>query len=396
MLSQVVIKDRLICSCAYGIYSIAGRKVPIVSTASGILLSRNCVIGVPVQFTSFDGCYRVPNHGFNEKQVVLHRLMNNILYFCQFFRGFIFFISMVLFGYASCVQALCRVKDVPGPQTVSFTAPTSLTIPRDAPNGTVLYTSGPQSVQYSEYLCTTSERRGFVVDPSRGTQPSEGNEFPLGASGLVASFIEVSTVKYLRVAEMSEADTFTVSGQYRVQIIKKGDLLSSSIIKAGALGRYVFGTAVPMSFTLKNPINIVAASCESPDVIVTMGDYTSSDFNYQGGTTKPVDFAINLNGCPANVITKVDYTIAATTPQVNASQGIVSLNASSTAKGIGLQIYDGDGKPMPLNTVQNFTAYDKRGGSFQIPMSASYYLLPSESFKPGTANTEVTFSMSYL
>jgi major type 1 subunit fimbrin (pilin) len=321
--------------------------------------------------------------------------MNGILNGCKFFRAFIFFISMVLFGYASCVQALCRVKDVPGPQTISFSGP-DLSIPRDAPNGTVLYTSSAQTVKYSEFLCTTSERRGVVVDPSRGTQSAWSNEFPLGVSGLVVKFIETTEGKYLSGTVMSEAGEFSIGGQYRMQIIKSGDLSSSSIIKAGALGAYVFGTAVPMSFTLKNPINIVAASCDSPDVIVAMGDYTSSDFNYQGGTTKPVGFAIKLNGCPANLITKVNYTIAATTPQVNASEGIVSLNASSTAKGIGLQIYDGDGKPMPLNTVQNFTAYDKRGGSFQIPMSASYYHLPSESFKPGTANTEVTFSMSYL
>ncbi|MDR0209576.1 MAG: fimbrial protein [Pseudomonas putida] len=81
---------------------------------------------------------------------------------------------------------------------------------------------------------------------------------------------------------------------------------------------------------------------------------------------------------------------------IDAAQGVVGLNAKSSAVGIGLQIKGANGWPVPLNTPRTFTGYDTGGGNFLIPFTASYYRLATESLRPGSANTEVTFIMSYL
>ncbi len=52
--------------------------------------------------------------------------------------------------------------------------------------------------------------------------------------------------------------------------------------------------------------------------------------------------------------------------------------------------------PVPLNTPRNFSGYNTSGGNFLIPLIANYYRLGTESLKAGSANTEVTFIMSYL
>ena len=51
---------------------------------------------------------------------------------------------------------------------------------------------------------------------------------------------------------------------------------------------------------------------------------------------------------------------------------------------------------MALDTTYPFTAFSTTGKSFTIPLSAAYYRLAEGVTQPGTANTDVTFIMSYL
>ncbi|MOA60471.1 hypothetical protein D3C78_1853600 [compost metagenome] len=65
---------------------------------------------------------------------------------------------------------------------------------------------------------------------------------------------------------------------------------------------------------------------------------------------------------------------------------------------------DGNQTPLALNKNHVFSDYVTTGGNFTILLSARYYrTLPASSggkgdpgVTPGTANTEVTFVMSYL
>lgn len=110
---------------------------------------------------------------------------------------------------------------------------------------------------------------------------------------------------------------------------------------------------------------------------------------------RKVRFNIGLNQCRTG-IKKVTYSLKANTPVIDAAKGIITLNDSSTAKGIGLQLLNDAGQPIALDTTYPFDAFTATGTDFKIPLSASYYRLTTEELKAGSANTEVTFIVNYL
>lgn len=84
-------------------------------------------------------------------------------------------------------------------------------------------------------------------------------------------------------------------------------------------------------------------------------------------------------------------------PSLNDNQGIIKLNSGSTAIGVGLQVTDDNMVPVSLNTSLPFKEYSSTGGNFTIPLNARYFKIAGGSgITPGTANTEMTFVMSYL
>lgn len=281
---------------------------------------------------------------------------------------------------------------------ISYSGPANITIPRDAPDGTLLY-SETKALPYSDFRCTTDELWGFGLAPGRGTPPeSRAKDFPLGPSGL--SFRIKAQLSngpgYIVSPYPLKAGSYNLDGDVTLEIYKSAALAPSSVVKSGDLGTVRYGSQMIADLSLSRAINVVAASCETPDVQVAMGeDYKLLDFGGPGSTAREVPFNLKLNNCPKG-IAKVNYQLQAITSVIDADKGVVALNPNSTAVGIGLQIKDANGVPVPFNTPRTFSGYDATGGNFLIPLKASYYRLATESLRPGTANTEVTFIMSYL
>lgn len=149
-------------------------------------------------------------------------------------------------------------------------------------------------------------------------------------------------------------------------------------------------------FNLTNALVLNAASCQTPSVPVAMGDdYQLWEFRDAGSTPRTIRFNIGLNQCQTG-IKKVTYSLKATTPVIDATKGVVALNAGSTATGIGLQLMNETGQPVAFGTDYTFNGFTTTGTSFKIPLSAAYYRLPTGDLKAGSANTEVTFIVNYL
>lgn len=276
--------------------------------------------------------------------------------------------------------------------------PATIAVARDTPNGTVIFESPSLALSpiNSSYQCFSDCYLG--VKNNVGDTTPKAVIFPIANTGISWRYRNSNTGNFLR----GYPDVFDKAGKYglnndvlSIQLVKTGDIQDGAKIPAGVLGYrqveeiYILGIQT-------NGSAITPISCETPDVRVEMGtDYKLSDFEHPAGVAKKVYFNLRLIGCPSSV-KNVNYTLKANTQPVDASRGIVSLNASSTAKGIALQLFDTNGNPIPLETPQKFADYNSSGGDFQIPLSASYYRLPSESLEAGTANTEVTFIMTYL
>ncbi|WP_233281629.1 fimbrial protein [Pseudomonas tructae] len=186
------------------------------------------------------------------------------------------------------------------------------------------------------------------------------------------------------------------SGTVRLEIIKSGPLASQVRIAAGNLGNLQSGELILNRFNLANALVVNAASCQTPAVPVAMGDdYQLNEFREAGAKPRTVPFDIALNQCQTG-IKKVTYSLKANTPVIDGPNGIVALNAKSTAKGIGLQLMNALGQPIALDTSYPFDAFSTTGLNFKIPLSAAYYRLGTEELRAGSANTEVTFIVNYL
>ncbi|KGG90936.1 fimbrial protein [Comamonas thiooxydans] len=308
-------------------------------------------------------------------------------------------VVVALMGISSQAEARCDVIQG-GRQTVTFDSPGELTVPRDIPKETPIFTDRkslfPQDIYFDCYAQTSLY--GMLAAPARGPTPVDSSYFPTGIPGLsfrikmVIGGILPPPITAYRVGQ------FMIAGPMILELFKTSAFEPSGQIKAGDIGTLMLGPDILVTLRLARPINFTVGSCESPDVNVDMGDdYISSDFDGPGTRTIPVSFNLNLNRCPPG-IGKVNYTFVALTKVIDASQGIVGLNDGSGAIGVGLQIRDGNDVPLALDTPHTFTGYDSRqGGSFQIPLKANYYRLTNDPrYKPGTANTELIFIMSYL
>ncbi|WP_231986524.1 fimbrial protein [Pseudomonas sp. URMO17WK12:I11] len=300
----------------------------------------------------------------------------------------------------SAMAANCALTPASAtPATLNFGASLtadSLVIPQDAPIGTVIY---EDSLQKEEFIfkCTSTLRYGMFMNPALGV-PSDIITYPLGKTGLSFRIKSPNPdIPYMREAfSMGKGFYTTLGGTYTLQILKSAELPSQNVIAAGELGQFKADELMFIKFNLANPIHLNTASCQTPAVSVQMGDdYRLHEFDKSGDTPRVIKFNIALNQCQRG-IKKVNYQLKATTKVIDSTKGIVTLNAESTAKGIGLQLMNDAGQPIALDTVYPFNGFNTTGTDFKIPLSAAYYRLAEGTLQAGTANTAVTFIMSYL
>lgn len=303
--------------------------------------------------------------------------------------------------------AVCSFSSASKALSTTITINSSLSIPRDTPNNTTLFESPIQTVTGpNDFSCTVTSSWG--VKNNLGTDSATSDIFPIHDTGLAWQWIyngaPVSGTNGQSTLEANKLYTFSTT-KHSLRLLKIGPIKSNAKLPAGDIGLMKVGALTTVIMRLSQEVKVVAQSCETPDVKVDMGEHDLGDFSESGSFSKSTSFSIRLNNCPTG-INKVMYSLEPnpTTPAWNASLGIIELNKSSTAKGLALQIMDSNQTPLALNKNHVFAGYATSGGNFTIPLSARYYrTVPASSgnkddpgVTPGTANTEVTFVMSYL
>jgi len=135
-------------------------------------------------------------------------------------------------------------------------------------------------------------------------------------------------------------------------------------------------------------------ACTTPNVNVNMGTRSHTDFQGVGSAAPATAFTIDVNNCPGG-LNGIQYRVDAVTQVLNSANSVVALNGNSNAQGIGVQLLDGAGAVLPLGVDKPFTGYNRTsGGSYKIPLKARYYKT-GEVIRGGTANTAMTFTMTY-
>jgi major type 1 subunit fimbrin (pilin) len=316
---------------------------------------------------------------------------------------------LMMFFLSPKAFAACKLTPA---ADVTITLPATLTVTRDTPVGTVLFTqnagipspTGGVSMCPSSYyalyrlntaltLSTTpnvlatsvpgigvqiAENHGVYALPNMALVYAWGTATPNGNIGMYESW----TLSYVVTGLVTTPGTISFPSPLATSYITSSSTgLSSDAIVLNNLK--IVGTTT-----------IAPRSCTTADVTVDLGSHKSSEFTGVGSTTAPVNVNIALNACPAGM-NSVQYRIDPVTTVIDRTQSIVALDSSSSASGVGVQLLNSAGTAaFPLSSYQTFSGYNKStGGSFTIPLKARYYR--TGAISTGTANTAMTFTMLY-
>ncbi|MDN6859915.1 fimbrial protein [Pseudomonas sp. CAN2814] len=146
------------------------------------------------------------------------------------------------------------------------------------------------------------------------------------------------------------------------------------------------------SFSL-NSFAITARSCATPNVTVNLGKHKISEFTGIGSVSSSTPFNFAMNNCMAGMAS-ISYMFQPVTSLISSPAQYITLDGSSTASGVGIQVLFDNDTPVPFNIKTRFTGYSGAAGSYSIPMKARYIKI-ADTLKAGTANSSVVFTMTY-
>ncbi|MGU7785163.1 fimbrial protein [Burkholderia sp. PU8-34] len=134
----------------------------------------------------------------------------------------------------------------------------------------------------------------------------------------------------------------------------------------------------------------------TPSVYVDLGANklsTSSGLGSgMGSTSAAKGFSIGLR-CDTGVAGNFGVSLMLDGNSVDASNGVLSLSSSSTAKGVGIQLLRSDNLPVPIGTPWKVGDLAS-SSSLSVPLAARY-MQTGASARPGTANGSATFTIIY-
>lgn len=320
-------------------------------------------------------------------------------------------------------------------QTIPISMPPSITIPRDAVNGTVLSTWVSSAAATNYFNCTVpatgasgtgfqplslTRVAGLRVTSPRGASYTVWNTNVPGVGIAIGVRVSLDGCGWVAWADLGTGSSFFPSpwvgqacsqagsvlngGQVEAALVKTGPVNAGTVtggllLEATAMMRnlgsttYTAATSGRVSFSLSSTV-INVASCSTPNVAVDLGSHRQSRFTGIGSTSPAVAFNIGINNCPAG-LKSIQYQFTPITGMVDESNGVVGLSAGSTADGIGVQLKDRNGTALKYNSQYTLGNYNgSTGGSYTIPLTAALYQTAA-SVTAGSASSVLMLIMTY-
>lgn len=300
-----------------------------------------------------------------------------------------------------------------GTSTVSL--PDSLSVPRSASVGSIIYDSGTvKSVSPVSFSCGTSGSKSLGYASARSLVPGYTDVYQTGVAGIgikvmwgnwqsdsipwTSSNVQIAASP--RNTTSYPSGTAGPMGQFRLQLIVTGPVGSGTLNLPGSLVTASYDATTIDQLNLNNGnASVQSATCTVTKAIVPVPMLAAKvkDLPSVGSTTGNQSFSLDLNCNPevALYVTLSDVS----TPSNRSST--LSLSSGSTAKGIAYQIaYSGSpvafgADSAAAGNINQFSVSSGKtvGGPVSVPFSASY--VRTGTVVPGTANAKATFTMSY-
>ncbi|MFM0065628.1 fimbrial protein [Paraburkholderia aspalathi] len=313
----------------------------------------------------------------------------------------------------------------------------ALTVGRDVPVGTMLYTQRMSSAQL-KVNCTgvsTVIQQIYTLTSTPlplatwNQSPHAGKVYQTGVPGIGAVIYDpANDFPYTGTANNCgnscnwTTGTVTYLGLVKIGPVSPGVISGSSLPSAqiawnGGGNALILGQ---ISFT--GSIQIVSQTCTTPDVTVDLGKHTVQSFGNGTTSTPWKSFDIALQGCPAfygasgsvttsdsgsgftssssTVANQLGFSLAPATSIIDPTNAIIALSPGTPSKpaasGIGIQIANGSGTPVSFNTVMpsGIVPQPTNLGSYSIPLQARY-TTTGGPVTAGQADSSVTFTINY-
>lgn len=292
-------------------------------------------------------------------------------------------------AYADCY--FTRHSSAP----VNFSLPSTLTIPFNLSTNAVIGTpvsaspSNPPNV-----TCTSGTNYG--VQNLVGGAPTGGSNYiyPTSVPGLGYQLIHANNTSnfmgpYPIYTDTGGSSTFSVGST--LQLVQTGPIANGSVLPAGTLANWQWGSIVPEYFVLTNSVTFVASACNvSPTSLsVALPTVSASAFSGKDSTTGTTAFTIAGN-CPSGSTATLAITFAA-------SSGIPAgynnvLKSTGTATGLGVELRDGNGNTVVFGNPMGVGSAPS--GVLSIPYTARYHAI-SGTVTAGSVAATATFTLSY-
>lgn len=132
---------------------------------------------------------------------------------------------------------------------------------------------------------------------------------------------------------------------------------------------------------------------------VPMGTWQVAQFKGQGSHTEARPFALPLKSCTGGTVPgnapsaylRLDPRNGS--PLLDAQLGIIGLNADSDATGVGVQVLQPD--QTPLRLAEELPIMVLANGDFEVPFAARYIQLGKAAPTAGVANASLSFTLTY-
>lgn len=289
-------------------------------------------------------------------------------------------------------------------ETVTMTvSPSTVTIDPNAAVGTVLASStvATPSPSNSQVTCTGNSTTIGVMNSTGAGQPNGSSTiYPTGVAGVGYRLLHDDSSYYLPPFGFDSiaSGTYNLSVGTAVQLVKTGPITGGSTLASGQLGFWQYtsrnGTFSAENFMLANSVKFVQPTCtvNTANISVTLPTVSNTALTTTGATAGATAFNVGLT-CSAAAAGQDMAIQFDTNSQPAGTTGVIKLNASSTAKNVGVQLVDSTFQPVTFGTAQD--AGTTPTGVYNLTYYARYYALANNAVTAGTVSATATFTISY-
>ncbi|ACB69062.1 Fimbrial protein (plasmid) [Burkholderia ambifaria MC40-6] len=273
----------------------------------------------------------------------------------------------------------------------------AISVPSTAPAGTVI---ARQAISPNEACASDRCEITSVAQFPRGgetgsTDPIIPTTVPGVSARLIINGTPATTTNY--------SPPVVITRSMEVQLLADGSGVHSGKLGGAASGQEYFllgitrpydGLKLNLGINLRGTVTSIPGTCNVSTAPVTLPPVPSSRLPTVGSSSGGTAFTLNVERCPAGY-NRVGYSLSQPNYSPQTPPGVLQPSASSSARGVNIQLTDSSGSGLELNRSHTMTEYSKTtGGSYKVPLRADYYRTGSR-ITPGTVTSDVTVALDY-